>query len=152
MPSHAPRYLTETFVHLFDEMAERPERQWLLRDIGYQQYLREFNTMMLHLPRQCGKTTALVQIFRERGEAAMLITPNPKISYHIATNFGIDRRSILAADQLASSRGTTIHARYFLFDEWQYIQKSKMDDIYLTLASCRATTSQLPIFFGLGTR
>ena len=155
MPSDTPRFLTSTFVHLFDEMADRPERKWLLQDIGYSQYIREFNTMMLHLPRQVGKTTALVHILKKRGEPAMLISPNHRILSCTAMNFGIDRQSIWTADNFKFMRGKTIHQRYFLFDEWQHIPKSKMDDIYMMIAACRAShsaSSPLPIFFGLGTR
>lgn len=152
MPSDAPKFLTNTLVHLFDEMADRPERKWLVQDIGVQQYLREFNTMMLHLPRQVGKTTALVHILKKRGEPAMLISPNHRILSCTAMNFGIDRRSILAADNFKFMRGKTIHQRYFLFDEWQYIQKSTMDEIYQMIHMCRPFDAPLPIFFGLGTR
>lgn len=151
MPSDV-QFLTQSFVDMFNGMAARQDNRHFIEALGAKQYLREFNTMLLNVPRQVGKTSALVQILLHRGDNAILVAPNHNIKRYIESSFGLEHNRIWTARGLLETRGKTFRNRFYLFDEWQYIPKSDMDTIVSTMFYNRPREYEIPVIFGLGTR
>ena len=123
-------------------------------DLGPLYVLAEYNSVILNLPRQVGKTTSLVHILEQSVEDTILFTHNHNIARHI--EYVMNPRpgsTIMSIHSVVNKfRGKTFKYKNILLDEPGHYDRSQFAELISVISTNAPHELVREIkIFGLGT-
>lgn len=123
-------------------------------DLGPLYVLAEYNSVILNLPRQVGKTTSLVHILEQSVEDTILFTHNHNIARHIDHDMNPRQGStIMSIHSVVNKfRGKTFKYKNILLDEPGHYDRNSYADLISVISTNAPHKLVREIkIFGLGT-
>lgn len=137
----------DAFYALLDSTPSEEHR----RALGKMSTISELRSIIMHLPRQTGKTTILAKLAKRHPEAKIVV-PNMSMKKCFMDNHSMPRDRVFTIHDFRIELwcGRSLNIPIYLFDEPQHISDSNWEEFY-ELLSVNGISNVDPIFFGLGT-